>query len=190
MTTPTQGISLEVIEAQSRSNAFFLGQPEVASVAGTPDVPNPFGQQHAYPAGVRLTVPSKSNSTMNKSFQSTSLVPAAAPEKKNDEATAAMLTRWLKKAPEKILELLQTRTADRKVSLAAFIVRAWVAGTIAASAKPRLAADPNVRAQLQLAGVDMAGYGRGKRKRSVSSSRGRGRGNSSKASNKRHRHHH
>jgi len=128
---------------------------------------------------------------MNKSFQSTTLVPAA-PEKKA-ETSVATLKRWIMTAPANIVRLLRVDDTNTQVQIMELVMKAWATGVLTAATKAVLASSPLVVDYFVLTNTTMdmsgGGYGRGKRKRSVS--RGRGRGNSTKASsNKRHRHHH
>ena len=188
--TPTLRVSPEALEAQSRSNDFFLGQPGVPSVAGEPDsVADPFRPTAAFPAGVRLTVPSKSRAAV----QSASLVAPSVPEKKAETSSTTKLKQWILTAPQKIVDLLNTAADDRvQIRIMELVMAAWGTGALTTVAKAILGSEPIIQQYFYLSGIPMdmggQGYGhggRGKRKRSVGSSRGRGRG-----SNKRHRHQH
>jgi len=129
---------------------------------------------------------------MNKSFQSTTLVPAA-PEKKA-ETSVATLKRWIMTAPANIVRLLRVDDTNTQVQIMELVMKAWATGVLTAATKAVLASSPLVVDYFVLTNTTMdmsgGGYGRGKRKRKRSVSRGRGAGRGRASSNKRHRHHH
>jgi hypothetical protein len=211
---PTQQVSPEALAEQSRYNDYFLNsQPEVSSVAGAPEgVPDPFRGRPAVggPAGVRLTVASKSKTPMGKSFQSTTMHPSAANARAkalaatslpqtSEDVPRATLKSWIQSAPQKLVDYIEA-TTDGKT-------KTWVMNqikyiltyrpdTLALASTIVLLSEPMIRQYLTAGGMDIQkylpshGYGRGKHKRKRSVSRGRGAGRGRASSNKRHRHHH
>ena len=153
------------------------GPPEVAAVAGAPDV---YDHMFRDMPG-RMNVPRISLGDAKASAPADSKVPGK----------LGKLQKEINEDPKAVVDNFKARDKEGRKGLAGAVLQLWRAAAIVGSSLTTMAQDPLMGKYLSAGGMDIQkylpsqGYGRGKHKRKRSVGRGRGRG---RGSVKRHRH--